>query len=132
MTPTKPEYRDWHFDRFSWAIGLFEGEGTIAISSNGKVAKNRTIAVRVVMADKDTITRFFETVGCGYVRGPHRYKHSKKLMYAWKIGRRKEAIDFILRILPYLSDHRRAQGIRALLFDQTHPVKWNRRGGKEG
>ena len=92
---------------FAWAIGLFEGEGTLSCSLPQRRA-------RMVMADPEILIRFMDTVGVGDVRGPYNYKNSRLPVYVWQIQRWSELEPFIQRAWPLLGARRRAQAQKIL------------------
>ncbi len=91
-------------DEFSWAVGLFEGEGTIfARSRTTKDTRFRHL-VAIAMSDKDIIERFariFPGGGSIMVKRPKEERF--KTMYAYEISRSDIVKEFLLTIRPYLS-----------------------------
>lgn len=111
---------------FSWAVGLFEGEGTICA-----VKSKSTTSMRIAlgMADEDVVRRFHEIVGVGTVNGPYAGKKANhRPIWIWRLGRRDEQIDFINRIWPYLGERRRQQVIEtaAKITPITQPTNTGR------
>lgn len=98
---------------FAWAVGLWEGEGTIcAPIQQGQVYRRLKIAV--IMSDRDVLEKFQQVVGFGNLNGPYQYKNSKKPLYSWNSGRSAEVAMFARRMLPYLSERRALQVMTAL------------------
>lgn len=95
---------DW-----GWAIGLFEGEGSMS-----KATKSYAIVCALGSTDEDTLRHFHAIVGVGKVRGPIAPTHSrKKALWVWDVSG-DNAAWLVERMLPYLS-LRRSQRARELL-----------------
>jgi hypothetical protein len=91
---------------FAWACGLYEGEGTAGVFSQG--GNNYVTCIQVVMADAEPLWRFCAAVGMGSVHGP--YNHGKgKALYRWRVNKQTLIVEFFDRAWPYLSERRRAQ-----------------------
>jgi hypothetical protein len=58
-------------DEFSWAVGLFEGEGTVT-----RCGGRFRLALK--MTDHDVVRRFAAAVGVGRVYGPYQPGQRKK------------------------------------------------------
>lgn len=114
--------RNW-----SYAAGLFEGEGWVGSS--------RDIHPRVAikMTDEDVIRNLHENLGIGHVNGPYYYpkgSRSKKPYWTWTVDNTKEAYAFLIAIYPQLGQRRRAKAksvIQAFLShqDRRHEHKGN-------
>lgn len=106
---------------FAWAVGLFEGEGTIMCAkANGQ--PHSRLRAQVVMTDRDVLDRFQAIVGFGNVTGPYNYKNSVKPLHQWASGRSAEVAAFARRALPYLSERRSVQVLTALDQFNTRPT----------
>jgi hypothetical protein len=92
---------------FSWAAGLFDGEGsTSTYVPRGKTYPRRQMAVSqggLPGQVPAVLTRFKTIVGVGNVTGPY------EGLYYWKTTR-KDAVDLVGALLwPYLSGEKRRQ-----------------------
>lgn len=108
---------------FAWAVGLFEGEGSIIYS---KAATGYTARKLMLdSTDRDVVERFGRTVGVGRVSGPHRRGRSsdsrRRETWRWEVARWTEVEPLLTRMLPLLGE-RRAAWARVLLGDAPHHV----------
>lgn len=71
----------------------------------------------VTQTDPKLLERFREAVGTGYIYGPlsraSRPAHHKPC-YSFRVSKRDETIDCLLKLWPYLSNPKRAQALNAL------------------
>lgn len=103
---------------FGWIIGIIEGEGSIQSKWSGKY---RQVQLQVNMTDEDVIRRFHAYVG-GTVSGPFNpnWKSRNKTpehyrpFWTWQMSAQKQTNDFLLAILPHLSQRRSNQALKAL------------------
>jgi hypothetical protein len=104
---------DWEAD-LAWAAGLFEGEGSFGMRSNG------TVLVSVASTDKDVIDRFRSVVGAGRLssQAPGRNHRNKRL---WRLD--ISQVDDVLRITrllyPWLGNRRRSRADEAAAAIRT-------------
>lgn len=113
----------------AWAAGLFEGEGTIHCSPQGK--RRSGVQIRLAMTDKDTVERFASIVGCGgtYRRNPQ--KAHWKPTWDWYAYDARKVGPVLEAFLPYLGERRKAKALEALevvadikaYADRTHCPK---------
>lgn len=106
-SPLDKRVIDWHHSlrnkKTWWAIGLFEGEGTI-------IAGRR---MSLAMTDEDTVRRFCDVVGSGVISGPYRDKvPNRKPMWRWDLNDTRTVYHLLKKWYPHLSEHRRAQADR--------------------
>lgn len=92
-----------------WAAGLFEGEGSIFINnsyknSNGRAYKRMTLGLK--MTDLDVLESFQQVVGCGKIYNAHSYTGEKQ-KWNWNLSKRREIIELMTKLLPYLHERRR-------------------------
>lgn len=89
----------------AWAIGLFEGEGSIV------AGRGNAVSLTVQMIDKDVLSRFFRIVKHGRLRGPYTNRgpdSAKRYQptYVWTTGKRDD-VQALLRLwLPYFGKRR--------------------------
>ena len=98
-----------------WAIGIFEGEGSIVITTNRK-----SVNLVVQISDQDVLERFFHIVGVGTIRGPYKPKGPKadreyKVIWKWASNSIKNTTALLEQWLPYLGNRRRRKAIEALV-----------------
>lgn len=113
-----------------WAIGVFEGEGSICLSSprgrNGKPNWTRA-RLQVSMTDQDVVLRLHEAFGVGSVSGPHSYGTTKaglpcKSQWAWQVTGEK-AVELLTQMYPLLGERRRARALEVIRkHDEQRPV----------
>jgi hypothetical protein len=89
---------------WTWAAGLYEGEGTVSRRSNGW-------SICLSMTDEPVIRRFHRAVGCGKVYGPYARNAEKghTPILEWVVSDKAGVDRFIERIQPNLGARRRAQ-----------------------
>jgi hypothetical protein len=98
-------------DEFSWAVGLFEGEGTICITQTG-YPKAR---IGIGMSDQDMAEKWAGIFpGGGKIMVMRASYENSKLLYWYEINRRDVAEEFLYAIRPYLSIKKKADCDRAL------------------
>lgn len=98
----------------AWLAGLFEGEGWITHTRNGKIATRWQVGIS--MTDQDVIERVLEITGCGHITDHDRGKvlPGRKTVYRWCVSSKAEMIFIINSILPLLSSRRRSRALEAL------------------
>ena len=103
-------------DEFSWAIGLYEGEG----NANVWHTKAGSCGCRlvVVSTDIDTLERFQKAVKSGKVllSKPSGSHLGNKPIWIWKLGTQAEIKTLLERMMPHLSDRRKHQALTVLDF----------------
>jgi hypothetical protein len=97
------------FDEFSWAVGLFEGEGSISFSRN--FAGHYYPRISIAMTDLDVIQRFAQVFPGG---GFYREDGTNKIIHRYMIQNRDGIEAFLLQIQPHLSVKKSAECSRAL------------------
>lgn len=97
------------FDEFSWAVGLFEGEGSISFSRN--YAGHDYPRISIAMTDLDVIQRFARAFPGG---GFYEEDGTNKRIYRYMIQNRDGIETFLRQIQPYLSVKKSAECARAL------------------
>lgn len=102
------------FDEFAWAVGLFEGEGSIICKRPAR-QKSTVRCLTMCSTDEDTVRRFHKAVaGIGTVR-PYDRPDCKRL-WVWKAGAWEDIEPLAIRFYPHLSE-RRQRAIVRLLFN---------------
>ena len=106
-----------------WAVGLFEGEGSIFRDKRGS---SWTLQLR--MTDRDIVQRFADTLKCGTKvhdesNQPRRIRTNRKPCYRWTCTKKADVKRILELFLPYLG-HRRAYVAQNCLdvFDE-HTLK---------
>jgi hypothetical protein len=94
LTDTPPE--EPAFDWFAWAIGFWEGEGSVSRAG-------AYICLNAGQKDEEPLLRLAQAFG-GNVTGPYRTGSR----YQWSISS-KGAAELAIRIMPHLSNRRQAQ-----------------------
>lgn len=96
----------------AWAIGLFEGEGSIIFT------RGRSVILSVQMTDKDVVERLYKIFGKGHLTGPYKVKGDSKKEYktTWKWGvfKGSEVAELLTEWLPLLSERRKLKALEAL------------------
>src|SRR5881397_1153779 len=104
--PTKPDPSltpaEW-----AWCAGLFEGEGTISLAKHGT-----NVQLMVGMTDCDVIERLDALWPSP--TGPYECERPGRDIYVWQIGARDRVMGFLVGILPWLGQRRRARAEAAL------------------
>ena len=88
-----------------WAIGLFEGEGSIVFS-------RKQVYLSIQMTDQDVVKRFHKIVRVGNFRGPYKYKH--KPTWVWACTRAEDVAYLLTEWLPYLGERRAKAAKKAI------------------
>jgi hypothetical protein len=96
-------------DEFSWAVGLFEGEGSICFTRNS--AGHYFPRIAIAMTDVDVIQRFARVFAGG---GFSQEAGTNKRIHRYMIQNRDGIEAFLLQIQPYLSVKKTAECARAL------------------
>lgn len=96
-------------DDWSWAVGLFEGEGSISMMDH------RYVQLCLNTTDEDVAKKFHALVG-GRLYGPYRnpaYKEHWKSQWLWRMNGHP-ARELLLRLRPYLGTRRAARADEVL------------------
>jgi hypothetical protein len=104
---------------FEWAVGLFEGEGSLF-----KDKRSNTWTLQMRMTDKDVVQMFADVMSTGgkvHDEGmqPRRIATGNKTSYRWTCSRKAEVTRIILKMLPYLGDRRAHKVLDCLDFYGT-------------
>ena len=108
---------------WGWAIGMFEGEGTIHLqkpnSNVGHTLPHGQWILQVQMTDEDVVRRFHTIVGVGHVTGPYQPQrrtpgHPYKVVWQWKCGRNEDTLALLYIMLPALGDRRQVKALECL------------------
>jgi hypothetical protein len=99
----------------AWAAGLFEGEGTVGVTTpKGSSRPYPQASLR--MTDEDVVERFCEAVGVGYVGTPVR--GTRKPLYPWVANGWERVSQLHDLLVPYLGIRRLEQFERVLTLRQ--------------
>ena len=90
-----------------WMAGLYEGEGCIEKTST------RGYRLTIVSTDLDVIEKIQDFAG-GYVHPQKQYKPHHKPAWKWRIGTKREVIDLLTQMLPFLGNRRAYDALNAL------------------
>ena len=95
-------------DPYAWAIGIFEGEGSLSYTKS-----DDTWSMEVKMTDMDVLWSFYEAIGfvgnlTGLRKNPSMKEHYKPYG-RWRTQKRKVIHDLVIRFYPYLHERRRAK-----------------------
>lgn len=96
----------------SWAVGLFEGEGSIVTDRRNRQLR---VCLSLCSTDKDVLDRFHKVVAVGHVRGPYRFKHSTKDTWVWSAAKTNDVERLLLSWVSILGNRRQAKAKSALL-----------------
>jgi hypothetical protein len=103
-----------HLDsNIAWAAGLFEGEGSIHVSSQGNRYRWPRVQITLGSTDHDVVARFVEIVGVGRIHTQTRPNRNHRTMYRWDV-RGLEAAAILKAFMPWLGARRRAKAEEAL------------------
>lgn len=101
-----------------WAAGLYEGEGSISLSTHKQGTKRyKYPVIDVGSTDRDVLEEFARIVGAGRIYGPYNTVHrdgiERKDMYHWKVTG-AAAVRVAQRLRPYVNGRRGKQIDRVL------------------
>lgn len=99
-------------DEFMWAVGLFEGEGSVTIADRNRPRHSPRIRLSLQTTDLDVLERFARVVNAGSINGPYAQGVNKPT-WQWRVSGRK-AETLIRRFLPELSARRRERALEVL------------------
>jgi len=94
-----------NFDPFSWAVGFWEGEGTVGVVRSESYRK-RYLQLHATQADLEPLNKLYLGFQCGHITGP--YNRGKKPVWHWTVSG-EPAWELMNDMLPFLSDRRREQ-----------------------
>jgi hypothetical protein len=111
-------------EEFAWAVGLFEGEGSIIYGPRDGGIRRRLF---LGTSDGDVIKHFHQVIGVGKVTGP--YKRISKTtgqetrsMWYWALNNWVEIEPLLKQMLPFLGDRRKEKALQ-LLADPARPYR---------
>lgn len=115
------------WDEFAWAVGIFEGEGSMGFYTWVKRG-DKLAVMQVMMTDEDTIRRFHRAVGgVGRVRGPIKHTNNPraKMLWQWRLQNYRDVYALLNRMLPHLGERRRKRAVELLhQLEQRPRFKW--------
>jgi hypothetical protein len=101
-------------EQVAWAAGLFEGEGSLHVSTTD--GRWGHWYMQLSMTDEDAVRIFHEFVGVGTVNGPYWGHNSTKSYWTWQCGRNEDTLSLANMLYPYLCA-RRQEKIRECRAD---------------
>lgn len=118
--------------KMSWAIGLFEGEGSIVTNRYGR-SKHGQVVLTIQVTDKDILQRFYNIVKVGNLRGPYNNKGPNthkgqiyKKVWVWSCGTSVDVIKLLTRWLPLLGKRRKQKAKEAIKL-ANKSIAWMRK-----
>lgn len=112
----------------AWVAGLLEGEGSFQICGE-RPGIRKTLTVRCSMTDLDIINRLAELVNggpvnqSGYDNGSSLVDAPYKRIYAWQMSQRKDVVDFVNIIRPWMGERRKEQIDAILDYHNANPER---------
>jgi hypothetical protein len=136
-------FEPWSPEAIAYAVGLFEGEGTVGLMRYGK-RDHAYLRIEFQMTDREPLEMFRHAIGqTGGVKGPYKRHPDPRV----GIQGRKDTYRVTVRggfavqrrvleaFWPFLSPRRRDQVSRAIagvrLGDQTHPMSQTMRAARQ-
>ena len=114
------------YERFIWASGLFEGEGSISVRQSRAHGKHyKYLSLQLSNTDKDTMQKFYCIVKVGALCGGRRgyvLKGKRKRVWKWAVSGHK-AETLCKRLLPFLGLRRNQRAHE--VFREVH--QWSMR-----
>jgi hypothetical protein len=113
-----------------WAVGLFEGEGTI-ITRERQIRKGAgttlSIEVSLTSTDRDVVEQFAMVLDTGTIYGPYQYGKTKKGLprkpfWKWQ-AYDAAAKEVLVRFLSQLNSRRAEKARQAIRFWDSRPVR---------
>jgi len=120
---------NWTRERLAWVAGLFEGEGCIAHSRNGKYGQWFLV---VASTDLDVLERLQEWTGVGNISGPTQRSESHKPCWTWRSTKRDETYALLIALYPWLGARRQERARECLKGISTNPHAFVGRRCKQG
>ena len=88
----------------AWATGLFEGEGTVTISTGGQSGYARGV---IIITNTDTqVLQFFQSRWGGTIRPMSKTSNRARQAYSWRMNSGRRVVQFIKQLLPYVQTTR--------------------------
>lgn len=103
-----------------WAVGLFEGEGTIIIRPSRCSSKPGNIEISLSSTDHDVILSFVATIAEGKVYGPYQYADNKPYWKWNAFG--DDAAAALIKLRPLFCSRRAYRADEALT---AHTIRKN-------
>jgi hypothetical protein len=105
-------------EELAWLSGLFEGEGCIGLSHEGRPT------LQLSMVDEDVVRHAHALAGVGKVKSKQPGKGSlgRKLLWTWSVGRCDEAAALLERMLPFFGGRRSARAREVLASYAATPA----------
>ena len=106
-------------EEFQWAVGLFEGEGSVSVKdSKRRKWRYKYALLSLVSTDKDVLRKFFRIVSVGSFNGGRKGYNQKsrgkrKPYWSWSV-RGKAAEILCKKFLPYLGQRRKQRAKHVL------------------
>jgi hypothetical protein len=109
----------------AWAAGLFDGEGSIFVSSHRGRPDCVTLSLAIQMTEVDPIERFASIFGL-----KHRFAgltKTEKEIWTVTTSTESKVKEIFKALYPYLSEHKRIQGDKAIKArdDYTSQSSWH-------
>ncbi len=104
----------WKREDLMWAVGLFEGEGTITRFNSS--SKNSGWELSIKMTDLDVLEKFHNIIKLGkisYITSPSIPKHWKKT-YRWRIRSSKDVYAVLVAFYPFLGNRRKEKALQVI------------------
>lgn len=113
---------------FAWAAGVVEADGCIMFKVSTKSRGGLAPRIRVTMADEDIVRALHSVLGAGRIRGPLSRSYSDnpnslkslpknpKPLYLWEVNKKKEVLEVLLRLRPFLHRRRGAKADEVIKF----------------
>ena len=100
----------------AWAVGLFEGEGCIAIEKRCQSA-----LMTLKSTDIDVLHRL-QTIWGGRVSVATKCKTNRKQPYVWVLQNKPVVRELLIRIMPFLGERRACKALDAIdRIDRCYP-----------
>jgi|SRR5215471_379191 len=108
----------------AWAVGLYEGEGTACLASNGKSTR-----VAIQMQDPEPIERFYQIIRIGTINKSQ--PPGRKTTYTWQVQNARDVIKVLTILIDsgYLSSRRLRQA--ETILERAKQIKPNRDKDKD-
>jgi hypothetical protein len=98
----------------AWAAGLFEGEGTIVVTTATKSGHPR-VGIAVASTDLDVLEKFQKIVGFGGIhKKTMKVQPHHKQQYQWGCGTHGETVRILTWLRPWLCSRRAGRADEAL------------------
>ncbi len=112
-------------EEIAWAAGLFEGEGSITLTSYGDSGRKQ-VRFSLSSTDKDVVERFRAIMDCGGISGPLWLRLSTKPQWRWSASARADVERLADLLGPWLGERRYEALEHALIRLEGQPprVSW--------